>query len=195
MIKNLFPKMRDEYFEKDFEKTFTKEKIEEIHMKNIFCKKKMKNVINSNIETNNIDEYNDILNTNINEDINNYRNRIKDFSNYSEDCQKFGEEYYKKFLALLNNYSNEFQEDVEISIYDNLKEKNNFRENNLLIIMDMVNEYINGNESKKGFLALLKQSFLLGKLRTYIVSIYTFIFFYFIGKRIYYWHIWKKKSR
>ena len=154
----------------------------------------MKNVINSNIETNNIDEYNDILNNIINEDINNYRNRIKDFSNYSEDCQKFGEEYYKKFLALLNNYSNEFQEDVEISIYDNLKEKNNFRENNLLIIMDMVNEYINGNESKKGFLALLKQSFLLGKLRTYIVSIYTFIFLFYRKKNLLLAYLEKKKQ-
>ena len=40
VILNLIPKMRNEFYEKDFEKIFTKDKIEEIHMKNIFCKKK-----------------------------------------------------------------------------------------------------------------------------------------------------------
>ena len=35
----------------------------------------------------------------------------------------------------------------------------------------MVNELIDDNESKKGFLALVRQSYLLGKLRSNIVSI------------------------
>ena len=36
----------------------------------------------------------------------------------------------------------------------------------------MVDDVINDAESKKGFLALVKQSYLLGKLRTNIVSIF-----------------------
>ena len=39
----------------------------------------------------------------------------------------------------------------------------------------MINESIKDEESKKGFLALVKQSYLLGKLRTYLVSIYSLI--------------------
>ena len=35
----------------------------------------------------------------------------------------------------------------------------------------MMNGLIDDEESKKGFLALLRQSYLIGKLRTYIVSI------------------------
>jgi hypothetical protein len=36
----------------------------------------------------------------------------------------------------------------------------------------MINSIIDDEESKKGFLALLRQSFLLGKLRSNLVSIY-----------------------
>ena len=61
-------------------------------------------------------------------------------------------------------------EDIEISIYDNLKEENNLKENNFSTILDMIDNCISDEDSKKGFLALLKQSFLLGKLRNYIVS-------------------------
>ena len=38
------------------------------------------------------------------------------------------------------------------------------------ILKEMMNEIINDEESKKGFLALIKQSYLIGKLRSYIVS-------------------------
>ena len=77
----------------------------------------------------------------------------------------------EKFLELLNNYSNDFQEDIEISIYDNLKEENINGEKNFSTIKEMMNRLIDDEESKKGFLALLRQSYLIGKLRTYIVSI------------------------
>ena len=77
----------------------------------------------------------------------------------------------EKFLELLNNYSNDFQEDIEISIYDNLKEENINGEKNFSTIKEMMNGLINDEESKKGFLALLRQSYLIGKLRTCIVSI------------------------
>ena len=36
----------------------------------------------------------------------------------------------------------------------------------------MMNDCIDDIESKKGFLALMKQSFLLGKFRTNVVSFY-----------------------
>jgi len=89
-------------------------------------------------------------------------------------------------LQLLNNYSNDYQEDIETSIYENLKEDNNTeqkgesssKKNNFLIIMDMINDNIIDEESKKGFLALLRQSFLLGKLRSNIVSKY-YLFYFF----------------
>ena len=77
----------------------------------------------------------------------------------------------EKFLELLNNYSNDFQEDIEISIYDNLKEENINGEKNFSTIKEMMNRLIDDEESKKGFLALLRQSYLIGKLRTCIVSI------------------------
>ena len=165
VLLNLAPPLRKEFYEADFEKNFTNKNIEEINMKNIFTKRKIKNIINSNIE-----DYNSHIEVNIN----NYKNRIKTFSNFSENPNKCGEEYYNSFLRLLNNYSNDFSEDIEISIYDNLKEENNLSENNFLIILDMVNDYIKDEESKKGFLALLKQSYLLGKLRTFVVSILFF---------------------
>ena len=40
----------------------------------------------------------------------------------------------------------------------------------------MVNGLIKDDESKKGFLALVRQSYLLGKLRTYIVSIINYLY-------------------
>ena len=74
-------------------------------------------------------------------------------------------------MDLLNNYSNEFKEDLEISIYENLREENKLANQNYLMTKEMMNDLINDEESKKGFLALLRQSFLLGKLRSEIVSI------------------------
>ena len=41
-----------------------------------------------------------------------------------------------------------------------------------LTIKEMINSIIDDEESKKGFLALVRQSYLLGKLRTNIVSIF-----------------------
>ena len=40
--------------------------------------------------------------------------------------------------------------------------------------MDLINDNIYDEEGKKGFLALLKQSYLIGKLRSNIVSIFYF---------------------
>ena len=77
---------------------------------------------------------------------------------------------------MLNNYSNEFPEDIEISIYDNLKEENKNNEKNFSTIKEMVNRSIDDDESKKGFLALLRQSYLLGELRCKLVSIFIIYF-------------------
>jgi hypothetical protein len=96
-------------------------------------------------------------------------NKIKDFCEYSEN-QIFGKDYYIKFLELLNNYSNNYPEDIEISIYDNLKRENKSNQTNFFSIKEMMNNLIDEEESKKGFLALVRQSYLLGKLRTNIVS-------------------------
>ena len=52
------------------------------------------------------------------------------------------------------------------------KENNNSKINVLISIIEMMNDYIIDEESKKGFLALLKQSFLLGELRINIVSLF-----------------------
>ena len=170
-------------YEKDFEKYYKNEQIEAFHMKNLFHKTKTKNIIKSNMSQ--------IINKKINESsfsqkflesfipcfIMNFRdvlcikdNKTYNFSEYSEK-QKYGKEYYEKFLELLNNYSNDFQEDIEISIYDNLKEENINGEKNFSTIKEMMNRLIDDEESKKGFLALLRQSYLIGKLRTCIVSI------------------------
>ena len=99
-------------FEKDFEKSYSKKKVEEIHMKNIFYKRKTKNIINSNV-------------SNISNSIEDFflsfffkRNKIRAFSKYSES-QIIGYKYYNNFLELLNNYSNDFPEDIEISIFEN----------------------------------------------------------------------------
>ena len=77
-------------------------------------------------------------------------NKISNFSQYSE-YRKHGEGYYLSFLELLNNYSNDFPEDIEISIYDNLKEEINNRKQNILTIKEMVSDLINDEESKKDF--------------------------------------------
>jgi len=45
-----------------------------------------------------------------------------------------------------------------------------------MAIKEMIYESMNDKESKKGFLALIKQSYLLGKLRSNIVSNYFIIF-------------------
>ena len=181
VIFNLIPFLRHEFYEEDFETKLTNKNIEEINMKNIFTKKKIKNVIKSwNIESCN--------NNYIEDNINSYKNKIKIFSNYSEKSKNYGVEYYNSFLQLFNNNSNDFLEDIEISIYDNLKEENNLRENNFTSILDMIDNCVSNEESKKGFLALLRQSFLLGKLRNYIVSNYFNISF--IGEGIYFWNIW-----
>ena len=193
LLINLIPYFRQACFENDFVKIFPKDIIENIHMKNLFYKKKMKNLINSNINSNGNNNFMDnqsINVSNLGNNIDPNMNKIKNFSEYSENENKFGEGYYEAFLQLLNNYSKDFQEDIETSIYDNLredynlkeKEENNSRKNNFLMIMDMINDNIIDEESKKGFLALLKQSFLLGKLRTNIVSIY-FILYYFLNYR------------
>ena len=165
-------------FEKDFKKYYTNDKIEEIHMKNLFYKRKMKNIINSN-EKDSDSSYNYLNYPNFlfnkifpshEHSIFHRENKIRNFSNYSEKS-KSGKEYYESFLDLLNNYSNIFVEDIEISLYDNLKEENSSKEIKLKSINDIINELIDDEESKKGFLALLRQTFLLGKLRTSIVSI------------------------
>ena len=154
-IIEFYPKM----FYKDFEKYFTKKEIEEINMKNIFYKNKTKTIIKSNVSN---------AETNFSLD---GINKIFAFSKYSKN-NKIGEQYYINFLEIFNNSSNDFAEDIELLIYDNLKEENIKKEDNLSTIKDMINDVIVDEESKKGFLALLRQSFLLGKLRTNIVRKY-----------------------
>ena len=130
-------------------------------MKNLFYKIKTKKIVNSNI---NSQEQNDF----------NFKsNKIYDFSVFSEN-QIVSGEYYKKFLEILNNYSNDFQEDIEISVYDNLKEENKNREHNYFTIKEIMREFIIDEESKKGFLSLVRQSFFLGKLRNEIVRFFIF---------------------
>ena len=154
-------------FEKDFKKNYSKDKIEDIYANNIFYKKRIKNIVNSNISSNEV--YDLSLNIFLG------CNKIQQFSRYSEK-QIIGEKYYQNFLELLNNYSDEFFQDIEISIFDNLKEENINRNHNLMAIKEMIYESMNDKESKKGFLALIKQSYLLGKLRSNIVSNYFIIF-------------------
>ena len=103
-------------------------------------------------------------------------NKIFNLSEYS--LKKLGKQYYVLFLQLLNNYSNEFMEDIEISIYNNLKEGNLSSEKNYSNIKELMDNLINDEESKKGFLVLVRQSYLLGKLRSHVVSL--FIFNYYI---------------
>ena len=153
-------------YEKDFEKSYSVKNIEEMNMKKLFYKIKTKYIVNSNVSPN---DFNSKIDSPEN------KNKIRDFSEYSEN-QKTGEKYYQKFLQLLNNYSNDFPEDIEISIYDNLKEENKNKDKNYLTIKEIINDLISNEESKKGFLALVRQSYLLGKLRSNIVSIKTFNF-------------------
>ena len=155
----------------DFEKNYKEEEIEEIHMKSSFYKIKNKNIINSNISDNDNKKFG--LFNFLNYFFINKKNKMYEFSEYSEK-QKRGKEYYEKFLEILNNYSNDYQEDIQISIFDNLKEENKNKENNYLTIKDSMNLLIDDEESKKGFLALLRQSYLLGKLRNNIVRNNTF---------------------
>ena len=174
-------------YEKDFEKNYNCEQIEDIYMKNLFYKTKIKDIINSNISPKNskrdlshqyLDyyipfffEFIDIVQI--------QENKIYNFSEYSEK-QIWGKKYYENFLHLLNNYSNDFIEDIELSIYDNLKEENKNRNTNFLAIKDIMNNLIDDEESKKGFLALLRQSYILGRLRCLIVSKYIIKLFNFI---------------
>ena len=160
--KNKIEKLIADIFKDDFEKNYKKDEIEKINMKNVFYKNKTKNLIKSNISSNS--SFKEI-------------NKMFAFSEYSEHC-KIGEQYYNNFLEIFNNYSNDFKEDIEISIFDNLKEENNKQLDNFTTIKDMINFYIKDEESKKGFLALLRQSYLLGELRTNIVRIYFLILFY-----------------
>ena len=141
-------------YEKDFKKLYLSKDIEELNIINLFNKIKAKSIINSNILPNN---------TNSND------NKIYNLSRFSET--KKGQQYYFLFLQLLNNYSNEFQEDIELSIYNNLKENNKNSINFYATIKELMNNLINDAESKKCFLALVRQSYLLGELRTNIVSI------------------------
>ena len=154
--------------EKDFDKYLEKNEIEEQYMKNLFYKNKTRKIIKSNIS--NIDS------TKFIDNIEEYfkssgRNKIYEFSKYSEKC-KIGKKYYFLFTEILNNYSNDFIEDTEISIFDNLKEENKKREDTLSNIKNIMNGLIDDEESKKGFLALLRQSYLIGKLRVNIVRNY-----------------------
>ena len=125
-----------------------KEKRELINMENLYNKNKIKNITNINISYNNFIDLKKYL-----------------------DKQIIGKKYYSKFLGI---FSKDNQEDIEISIYDNFKRENNKRNSNFLIIKEIVNNLMDDEESKKGFLALVRQSYLLGKLRTNIVSIYLF---------------------
>ena len=141
---------------------YSKLEIENFNMGNLFKKEKIKKIIDSNDKT--------IPN----------QNKIYIFSDSSQKIN-FGEEYYKNFLGLLNIYSNDFYEDIEISIYNNLKEENKEREKNFEALKEITDDLIDNNEkeSKLGFLALIRQSYLLGKLRANIVSIYTFLIIFY----------------
>ena len=189
------PRFEDVFYILDYEKQYAISEIEELNMKNMFNKIKTKNIVKSNIYKN---ENSNIININdqhlISPDNKNFflfsalknimefvflkNNSFKDFAEYSK-FQKYGYNYYIKFLAMLNNYSNEFPEDIEISIYDNLKEENINKEGNLNTIKDMMNHLIRDEESQKGFLALLRQSYLLGKLRCNIVRNYIINFYFY----------------
>ena len=98
-----------------------------------------------------------------------------DFSKYSENSI-YGIEYYESFLKLLTNNYSDKPEDIEVLIYNNLKKENNERKYILKGIKDNINEFLNDEESKKGFIALLHQSFYIGNLRNDIVRIYLFIY-------------------
>ena len=142
-------------YEKDLKKNYAKPEIEHINMANLYNKIKIKNIIDSNNNTTS--------------------NNNKIFI-YDDSVQKLNirEDYYKNFLELFNLYPNDFKEDIVISIFNNLKEENKEGIKKMSILKEMMNEIINDKESKKGFLALIRQSYLIGKLRSYIVSKYIF---------------------
>ena len=148
--------------DKNIWEIFSKKKVEETRMKTIFYKKKIKQIINSNF---NLNDKKTIISLLFN------KNKIFEFSEYNQD-NKVNKSYYETFLDILNNYSSELPEDIETSIYENLREENESKENNLLMIKEILNDFISDEESKIGFMALLRQSYLLGKLRQNIVSIY-----------------------
>ena len=167
--------------ENDFVKNYSSGEIERLNLKYLFNKIKTKNLVKSNFSLDNISnnddgnvpDYKKILNCFFPHliDISQTKsNKIKDFSKYSEK-QISGKEYYEKFLEIFNNL-NDFLEDIEISIYDNLKEENENRRQNYLPIKEMMDNLISDEESKKGFKALIRQSYFLGKIRCSIVSIY-----------------------
>ena len=161
-------------YEKDFKFIFNKVAIERLNMRNVFCKTKMKEIMGPNFSLygneQKISSESKKQEKNLNPDrVIIERNKTYDFSKYSE-LGIFGKKYYESFLNLLN-YSNDFLEDVEIAIYDNFKKGNKFGDINNHIARDMINNLIIDEESRKGFNALLDQSFLLGKLRTNVVSI------------------------
>ena len=137
-------------------------------MKNLFYKNKTRKIIKSNISNTDSTTFIDNI-----EDYFKYfkNNKVYDFGQYSEKY-KIGKEYYLYFINILNNYSNDFIEDTEISVYDNLKEENKNREYTFSNIKIIMNDLINDEESKKGFLALLRQSYLIGKLKVNIVRKY-----------------------
>ena len=164
-----------------FVKNYSSGEIERLNLKYLFNKIKTKNLVKSNFSLDNISnnddgnvpDYKKILNCFFPHliDISQTKsNKIKDFSKYSEK-QISGKEYYEKFLEIFNNL-NDFLEDIEISIYDNLKEENENRRQNYLPIKEMMDNLISDEESKKGFKALIRQSYFLGKIRCSIVSIY-----------------------
>lgn len=111
-------------------------------MGNLIYKIKIKNIVDSNLSSND----------------NEYSNNSTKTYNFIEcsESQIFGEMYYIQFLNLFNNYSNDFPEDIEISIFENLKETNEYGKQNLLLIKEIMNDLINDDESKKGFLALVR---------------------------------------
>ena len=129
-------------------------KNEEIQTLNLFYKKKIKEILSSkeNIEK-------------------------AEFSDYSEKGED-GINYYENFLKLVNNDSCDSAEDMEISIYNNLKKENNERKDILKAMKEIIEEFIDGTESKKGFIALLHQSFYVGYLRNEIVRIFFIIFIF-----------------
>lgn len=91
VLRNLFPSAREGFFENDFVKYYPKEKIEKIHMKNLFYKKKLKKLINTKIDGNNNEDILGNPSFYENKNAENYINKIKNFSKYSENKDKFGE--------------------------------------------------------------------------------------------------------
>ena len=177
-------------YEKDFKKIFSKEEIEILDMKNVFFKTKIKSIFYSNFHSyeNNGGKNNiPFENFEMNEYDKNHggtenKNKMYAFSKYSEN-KIIGEKFYEYFLNLFD-YSNDFPEDIEISIYDNFKEENKYGDINISIVKEIIYDLIKNEESEKGFLSLLRQSFLLGKLRSNIVSSYLILFLFYRKKNL-----------